>query len=179
MRLFSSTAHSEARPPPSAWAARPAATSAPAFAYLRRRLRPLHRRRCVAATFVCRSSVPARCHFLQTQRELPQAPAVTHEPSLPPLPNRSRARTAALVKNGLALEAPARVNVGRFVGAAAKGGSELVARQRPLAQFGSANSPPPASHHARPRQGTIAPVRPNPSFNLTFSGRLRQPPNAS
>jgi hypothetical protein len=181
-RASSTTVHCETRLPASAWAARPSATSAPAFACHRHRLRLLNRQRCVAATLVRRNPVPVRCHSLQAPSKLTQAPAVAHQRH-PSQAIRAVSCTQPsprfFAKCGLALEAPARVNVRQFVGAAAKGGSEFVARQRPGAQLGVANSPPSASHHARPGQGTIAPVRPNPSFNLTFSGWLRQPPNAS
>jgi hypothetical protein len=88
------------------------------------------------------------------------------------------AHATASCKHGPALEAPARANVGQFVGAAARGGSESVARQ-PLYAPGMVSGwrggvQLCAGHSSC---GATA-VRPNPSFNLTPSGWLRQPPVA-
>jgi hypothetical protein len=88
------------------------------------------------------------------------------------------AHATASCKHGPALEAPTRANFGQFVGAAARGGSESVARQKLYAP-GMVSSwrgavPLCAGHSSC----AATAVRPNPSFNLTPSGWLRQPPVA-
>jgi hypothetical protein len=107
-----------------------------------------------------------------TSRQFPKRSSAGANSTLVP------AHATASCKHGPALEAPARANVGQFVGAAARGGSESVARQ-PLYAPGMVSSwrgavPLCAGHSSC---ATTA-VRPNPSFNLTPSGWLRQPPVA-
>jgi hypothetical protein len=177
MRAASTTVHCETRLPASARAARPSATSAPAFACHRHRLRLLNRHRCVAAALVHRNPVPARCHFLQTPSKLTQAPAVAHQRLTSPAVRAvscTQPSPPLFAKCGLALEAPARANAGQFVGAAARSGSAFVPRQRLCNQFGVVNSPLAVALRVCRSPRTIPPVRPNPSVKPTHSG-LRPP----
>jgi hypothetical protein len=79
-------------------------------------------------------------------------------------------RTAAPFKQGSALEAPARANVGQFVGAAARGGSEFIVRHQSRAQRGLIGSRVAVALQVRQRSCVFGPVRPNPSIEWTNNG---------
>jgi hypothetical protein len=78
-------------------------------------------------------------------------------------------------QRGPALEAPAGANVGQFLGAATRGGSEFSPRRGPRAHASVIRAPVAAQPHPHP--GGAATVRPNPSVKPTYSG-LR-PPHAA
>jgi hypothetical protein len=157
MRALSNTVHLTARLPASAWAARPSATSAPAFACHHHRLRSLSRQRCVVATFVCRKRVPARCHFLETPSELPQARAAAHRSRLAGAPRSSSHSSVATSLRG-AFSALNRLVPGFFAEPTLHVKVGSGAYSQPIA------APQPMK----------LPVRPNPSLNPTRSG-LRPP----
>jgi hypothetical protein len=161
MRALSTTVHSEARPPASAWAARPSATSAPAFACHHHRLRLLNRQGCMAIAFVRQNSVPARCHFLQAPSELPQAPAVANR------------RRAWLVRHALFPLSSVATAVRRAFSSLNRLVASLYVEPALQARYRSGAYSQPI---AAPQPMKLR-VRPNPSFNLTRSG-LR-PPRAS
>jgi hypothetical protein len=181
-------------------AVRPSAASAPSSPHHRHHLLHYDGSRCVAMTLVRHSRLcRLRAQHRHGQRGLSvlrrpahglrnitatvgSFPSIALRGKRTALPGRKKRRYRCAMarqtgsQHGSALEAPAGANVIQSLGAAARGGSESAPRRGSCIQGTIICTPVAAVPHPRP--GGPAPVRPNPSFNLTPSGWLRQPPVA-